>query len=114
MRRPSKLVLFLEEQAPPKSSQKTAPPATTLYFDTTYLYRVYSTEPGHEVVKQLLLKTERVATAWHGRAEFASIVLRKRREGMDSSELLESLEIQFQCDITRNECRRMIRVLICE
>ena len=70
-----------------------------LYFDTTYLYRVYSTERGHEAVKQLLSKTERLASAWHGRAEFASIVLRKRREGIDSSELLESLEIQFQSDI---------------
>ena len=70
-----------------------------LYFDTTYLYRVYSTEPGHEAVKNLLAKTERLATAWHGRAEFASIVLRKRREGSDSPELLASLESQFQNDV---------------
>jgi predicted nucleic acid-binding protein len=70
-----------------------------LYFDTTYLYRVYSTEPGHEAVKHLLAKTERIATAWHGRAEFASIVLRKRREGNDSPDLLASLESQFQNDI---------------
>ncbi len=70
-----------------------------LYFDTTYLYRVYSTEPGHEAVKQLLGKTERLVTAWHGRAEFASIVLRKRREKSDSAELLASLEKQFQTDI---------------
>ncbi len=69
-----------------------------LYFDTTYLYRVYSTEPGHEAVKQLLSETEILATAWHGRAEFASIVLRKRREGSDSAELLTSLESQFQHD----------------
>jgi predicted nucleic acid-binding protein len=70
-----------------------------LYFDTTYLYRVYSTEPGHEAVKKLLTNTERLASAWHGRAEFASIVLRKRREGSDSLELLASLESQFQDDI---------------
>lgn len=70
-----------------------------LYFDTTYLYRVYSTEPGHEAVKLLLAKTERIATAWHGRAEFASILLRKRREGCDSPVLLKSLESQFQQDI---------------
>lgn len=70
-----------------------------LYFDTTYLYRVYSTEPGHEAVKMLLGKTERLLTAWHGRAEFASIVLRKRREKSDSAELLASLETQFQTDV---------------
>ncbi|MEI7928457.1 MAG: hypothetical protein WCH40_07905 [Verrucomicrobiales bacterium] len=52
-----------------------------LNFDTTYLCRVYSTEPGHEAVKHLLAKTERNAIAWHGRAEFASIVLRKRFSG---------------------------------
>ncbi len=70
-----------------------------LYFDTTYLFRVYSTEPGHEAVKQLLEKTERIATAWHGRAEFASILLRKRREGSDSPDLLAALESQFKNDI---------------
>jgi predicted nucleic acid-binding protein len=70
-----------------------------LYFDTTYLYRVYSTEPGHEAVKQLLEKTDRIATAWHGRSEFASIVLRKRREGSDCPDLLASLESQFQNDM---------------
>jgi predicted nucleic acid-binding protein len=69
-----------------------------LYFDTTYLYRVYSTEPGHEAVKNLLSTTGSLATAWHGRAEFASTLLRKRREGADSPKLLESLELQFQQD----------------
>jgi predicted nucleic acid-binding protein len=69
-----------------------------LYFDTTYLYRVYSTEPGHEAVKGLLSTTDSLATAWHGRAEFASILLRKRREGADSPEWLASLESQFQQD----------------
>ena len=69
-----------------------------LYFDTTYLYRVYSTEPGHEAVKRLLSSTDSLATAWHGRAEFASILLRKRREGVDSPESLASLEAQFQQD----------------
>jgi predicted nucleic acid-binding protein len=70
-----------------------------LYFDTTYLYRVYSTEPGHQAVKSLLANTDRIATAWHGRAEFASIVLRKRREGIDPPNLLASLESQFHSDI---------------
>lgn len=70
----------------------------TLYFDTTYLFRVYSTEPGHEAVKALLGQKIRLATAWHGRAEFASTLLRKRREGADPPELLASLGAQFQQD----------------
>ncbi len=69
-----------------------------LYVDTTYLFRVYSTEPGHEAVKALLPQTDRLAVAWHGRAEFASILLRKRREGSDSPEQLASLTDQFQSD----------------
>jgi predicted nucleic acid-binding protein len=69
-----------------------------LYFDTTYLYRIYSTEPGHQAVKELLSETAKIATAWHGRAEFASILLRKRREGTDRPEWLESLGAQFQSD----------------
>lgn len=41
----------------------TAPPAKMLYFGTTYLYRVYSTEPGHEAVKALLSSTDSLASA---------------------------------------------------
>ena len=69
-----------------------------LYFDTTYLYRVYSTEPGHDAVKELLSNTGKLVTAWHGRAEFASILLRKRREGNDSPAQLEYLGAQFRND----------------
>lgn len=69
-----------------------------LYFDTAYLFRVYSTEPGHEAVKALLAETGQLATAWHGRAEFASILLRKRREASDTPEQLASLDDQFRID----------------
>ena len=78
-----------------------------LYFDTTYLFRVYSTEPGHEAVKTLLAQTDKLATAWHGRAEFASILLRKRREGSDLPEQLASLGDQF-----RNDCRTALIELL--
>ena len=78
-----------------------------LYFDTTYLFRVYSTEPGHEAVKTLLAQTDKLATAWHGRAEFASILLRKRREGSDLPEQLASLGNQF-----RNDCRTALIELL--
>ena len=70
----------------------------TLCFDTTYLFRVYSTEPGHEAVKDLLRQAESLATAWHGRAEFAAVLLRKRREGSDPAEFIDRLDRQFQRD----------------
>lgn len=70
-----------------------------LYFDSTYLFRIYSVEPGHEAVKKLLAPADQlVAVAWHGRAEIASILLRKRREGADTPEHLSSLAKQFQDD----------------
>jgi predicted nucleic acid-binding protein len=69
-----------------------------LYFDTTYLCRVYSMEPGHTAVKGLLRQAESLATAWHGRAEFATVLLRKRREGSDPVEFLNGLDRQFQRD----------------
>ncbi len=70
-----------------------------LYFDSTYLFRIYSVEPGHEAVKKLLAQTNQpVAIAWHGRAEIASILLRKRREGADTPEHLSSLAKQFHDD----------------
>lgn len=70
----------------------------TLYVDTSYLFRVYSTEPGHEAVKGLLRRAAFLVTAWHGRAEFAAVLLRKRREGRDPAESIDSLGRQFQRD----------------
>jgi len=70
----------------------------TLYFDTAYLFRVYSTEPGHEAVKGLLREAEFLVTAWHGRAEFAAVLLRKRREGSNPAEFIDNLDRQFQRD----------------
>jgi len=66
-----------------------------LYFDSSYLFRVYSCEPGHEAVKELLPGCTGLFTAWHARAEFAAIVLRKCREGIDSPEHLFELHEQF-------------------
>jgi len=73
-------------------------PVKTIYFDTSYLYRIYSAEPGHEALKALLVETAEVVSAWHARAEFASILLRKRREGKDTPAFLDSLSAQFHQD----------------
>lgn len=70
-----------------------------LYFDSNYLFRIYSLEPGHDRVKKLLMRSNQpVAIAWHGRAIIASILLRKRREGSDLPEHLTGLARQFQKD----------------
>lgn len=69
-----------------------------LYFDTTYLFRVYSTEHGHKAVKALIRRATGLRIAWHGRTEFAAILLRKHREGSDTPEQLENLAMQFQLD----------------
>jgi len=70
----------------------------TLYFDSSYLFRVYSTEPGHQEVKRLLNTTGSISSAWHSRAEFATIFLRKRRERSCPDELLDALWAQFHRD----------------
>ncbi len=79
-----------------------------LYFDSNYLFRIYSAEPGHEAIKELVFqRNEPVAIAWHGRAEIASILLRKRREGADHPEHLASLAKQFHQD-----CQRQLIVFL--
>lgn len=45
------------------------PPVNKLYFDTNYLFRLYSTEPGAAVVQELANTMESIMIAWHGRAE---------------------------------------------
>jgi predicted nucleic acid-binding protein len=70
----------------------------TLYFDTSYLFRIYSAEPGHHAVKELLANADSVASACHARAEFFAIILRKRREGAATPELLRAVARQFLMD----------------
>lgn len=71
----------------------------TLYFDTNYLFRLYSTEPGAAVVRALASEVETIAIAWHGRAELASILLRKRREGALSEEAADEIRRQIHDDV---------------
>ena len=82
----------------PKLSRTTAPYVKTLYFDTSYLFRVYFAEPGHQAVKDLLAGADAVASACHARAEFSAILLRKRREGAATPEALKVIGRQFKKD----------------
>lgn len=71
----------------------------TLYFDTNYLFRLYSTEPGAAAVQELANQVETIAIAWHGRAELASSLLRKRREGALSEAAADEIRRQIQDDV---------------
>lgn len=73
----------------------------TLYFDTNYLFRLYSTEPGAAAVQELADQAESIAIAWHGRAELASILLRKRREGALSEDAANVIRRQTQDDVAQ-------------
>jgi len=74
-------------------------PVKTLYFDTNYLFRLYSTEPGAAAVQKLANEMESIVIAWHGRAELASILLRKRREAALTQEAAEEIRGQIEDDV---------------
>lgn len=85
-------------QTPRSLYPKTAPPVKTLYFDSSYLFRLYSTEPGSAEVQALAGRGQSITTAWHGRAELASILLRKRREASLADHAIEEIRYQINDD----------------
>lgn len=76
-----------------------------LYFDTSYLFRVYSREPGYEQVKALLPDCKRICSAVHARAEFATVILRKRRENADTEKNLRELHRQYLDELEAGHVR---------
>ena len=74
-------------------------PVKTLYFDTNYLFRLYSTESGAVAVQELAKGVGAIASAWHGRAELASILLRKRREAALTKDAAEEIRGQIADDV---------------
>lgn len=79
-----------------------------LYVDSNYLFRLYSTEPGHEQVKALAAQTGNVVSAWHARAEFAAIVLRKRREQPTAQTHWLALHRQFLTELRNGHIQLLV------
>jgi len=68
-----------------------------LYFDTSYLVRLYTTDPGWEKVRALA-RTDRLACCLHGRAETVATFHRKLREGAILGREYKTLLAEFDRD----------------
>ncbi len=68
-----------------------------LYFDTSYLVRLYTSDPGWEKVRALA-RTGRLACCLHGQAETIAAFHRKLREGVIAGKELRTLLAEFHRD----------------
>lgn len=66
-----------------------------VYFDTSYVARLYLNDPGWDKVRQLA-ETDHLACGIHGRAETLAAFHRKFREGAIGSKELATLSRQFE------------------
>jgi predicted nucleic acid-binding protein len=60
--------------------------ANPIYFDTSYLVRLYLKDNGYEAVRKLAAEAPALASAWHGQAETIAALHRAYREGRFTAE----------------------------
>jgi predicted nucleic acid-binding protein len=72
-----------------------------LYFDTSYLVRLYTKDAGWERVRELAA-TDQLACSIHGQAETVAAFHRKHREGVIDSTELTVLVREFGRDTDSN------------
>jgi predicted nucleic acid-binding protein len=75
-----------------------------LYFDTSYLVRLYTKDAGWERVRALA-QTDRLVCCLHGQAETAAAFHRKFREGVINQKELKTLLAEFSKDSNANAYR---------
>jgi predicted nucleic acid-binding protein len=68
-----------------------------IYFDATYIARIYLADPGWEKVRSLAL-TDEIACCVHGRAETSAVFHRKFREGLITAAELAAFLQRFEAD----------------
>ena len=69
-----------------------------IYFDTSYLVRLYYQDPGANAVR-VLAATDHVASATHGQAEMVAAFHRKLREGVIRPAAYSALLAQLRAHI---------------
>jgi predicted nucleic acid-binding protein len=73
-------------------------PADLLYFDTSYLVRLYLDDPGFNEVRDLAAPSRGIAAAWHARAEVVAALHRAYRERRMDQEAYLCVLDQFLSD----------------
>jgi predicted nucleic acid-binding protein len=77
--------------------------AEPVYFDTSYLVRLYLEDKGYETVRKLASQHATIASAWHGRAEVIAALHRAYREGRFTKDRYDSVVAQFDLEEKGNQ-----------
>ena len=75
-----------------------------IYFDTSYVVRMHSRDPGWEKVRQFAT-TDHIACCLHGHAEAIAAFHRKFREGVITQREMATVIAEFEKDSAANAFR---------